>query len=177
MIRYVTLNPAGNLTCLVLDPVSERERGRVTDALIGRCEQVGYLEAPKNYPGYARARLQMMGGEFCGNASMGTAAWLAMQDGLMIGEEEDIILEVSGAALPVFCRTRREIQGWTGTVDMPSILGTEQIRKDDKAFTAVHMAGMTHLIHTGGMKKQEAENLLREVAAELSAPKPRRSRH
>ena len=158
MIRYVTLNPTGNLTCLVLDPVAEKDRGRVTNALINRCEQVGYLEAPKIYPGCARARLQMMGGEFCGNATMGTAAWLAMQDGLAIGEKEEIVLEVSGAEMPVFCMVCREIQGWTGRVDMPPVLGTEEIQKDGKMFTAVHMTGMTHLIHTGErMKKPEAE--------------------
>ena len=171
MIRYVTLNPTGNLTCLVLDPVAEKDRGRVTNALINRCEQVGYLETPKIYPGCARARLQMMGGEFCGNATMGTAAWLAMQDGLAIGEKEEIVLEVSGAEMPVLCMVRREIQGWTGRVDMPPVLGTEEIQEDGKVFTAVHMTGMTHLIHTGErMKKPEAEAVLRAVAAELPAP-------
>jgi len=38
-------------------------------------EQVGFVERP-NLPG-AISRLYMMGGEFCGNASRGFAAWLA----------------------------------------------------------------------------------------------------
>ena len=170
MIRYVTLDPTGNLTCLVLDPVAAKARDRVTDALMNRCEQVGYLEAPRNYPEMARARLQMMGGEFCGNASMGTAAWLAMQDGLETGGEEEVILEVSGVKEPVICLVRRETACWTGTVDMPSILGTEEIRIKGVAFTAVHMSGITHLIYAGGrMEKTEAEALLRYAAAEVPA--------
>ena len=171
MIHYVTLNPAGNLTCLVLDPVPAEERGRVTAALMDRCEQVGYLETPRIFPEHARARLQMMGGEFCGNASMGTAAWLAMQDGLRIGDEKGIILEVSGTEEPVFCRVCRETAGWTGTVEMPPVLGTEEIRIHGKKFMAVHLSGMTHLIHTGErMEKTEAEDLLRAAAIELPAP-------
>lgn len=56
-------------------------------------------------------------------------------------------------------------------MDMPPVLGTEEIQKDGKMFTAVHMTGMTHLIHTGErMKKPEAEAVLRAVAAELPAP-------
>ena len=171
MIRYVTLNPAGNLTCLVLDPVPAEERGRVTVTLMNRCEQVGYLETPRIFPEYARVRLQMMGGEFCGNASMGTAAWLARQDGLRIGDEKEMILEVSGAEEPVFCRVRRETAGWTGTVDMPPILGTEEIRINGKKLMAVHLAGMTHLIHTGErMAGTEAEALLKTAAIKLPAP-------
>ena len=45
-VRYVTLDPTGNTTCLVLDPVTEAERPRVTAALMDRCEQVGYLPPP-----------------------------------------------------------------------------------------------------------------------------------
>ena len=171
MIRYVTLNPAGNLTCLVLDPVTEEERARVTAELMCRCEQVGYLETPQRFPGRVRARLQMMGGEFCGNASMGTAAWLAMQDGLTAGGEEKILLEVSGAEEPVFCRVRRETAGWIGTVEMPPVSGTEEIRIKGYPLTAVHMPGMTHLIHAGErMEKTEAEALLQAAAAELPVP-------
>ena len=171
MIRYVTLNPTGNLTCLVLDPVAEEERARVTAELMRRCEQVGYLEVPGRFSRQARARLQMMGGEFCGNASMGTAAWLAMQDGLTAGGKEEIFLEVSGAENPILCRVRRETTGWIGTVELPPVSGTEEIRIQGYPLTAVHMPGMTHLIHAGErMEKAEAETLLRAAAAELSAP-------
>ena len=103
-IRYVILDPTGNLTALVLDPVSGEERTRITAALMDRCEQVGYLCSPEK-PG-VRARLQMMGGEFCGNASMAAAVYLAAGDGLQEDRETEIILEVSGADTPVACRAR-----------------------------------------------------------------------
>ena len=59
--RYVTLDPTGNITCLVLDAVTAEDKPRVTAALMERCEQVGYLEKPRTEE--ARARLTMMGGE------------------------------------------------------------------------------------------------------------------
>ena len=168
-IRYVLLNPAGNLTCLVLDPVAEKERGEITALLMDRCEQVGYLTAPKN-PG-ARARLQMMGGEFCGNASMATAAFLAQEDGLGEGKEAEILLEVSGTDKPVSCRVRRMHEGWSGTVDMPLIRKAEEIRIGEEKLIAVTLPGMVHLIKAGtGLEKNRAETLIREAAGIVRAP-------
>ena len=74
-IRYVLLDPTGNLTALVLDPVEPQERPRVTEALMKQSEQVGYLTEPKGSE--ARARLEMMGGEFCGNALRCLVRWWA----------------------------------------------------------------------------------------------------
>ena len=84
--RYVTLDPTGNLTCLVLDPVDPAEEAEVTRQLLGECEQVAYLVPPEKPEAVAGIRL--MGGEFCGNAAMAAAAWLA-RDGMAQGEEND----------------------------------------------------------------------------------------
>ena len=43
-LRYVNLDPTGNLTCLVLDPPEPSEEPAVTRYLMGECEQVAYLE-------------------------------------------------------------------------------------------------------------------------------------
>ena len=167
-IRYVPLDPTGNLTCLVLDPVAEEDRPRVTAALMNRCEQVGYL-LPAKDPG-AAARLQMMGGEFCGNAAMATAAFLARERGRTEGETE-IPLEVSGAAGVVNCRVRRETDTWIGKVEMPPVRKIEKIRVDGRNLTAVELPGMTHLIDCGAAAgKEEAEKLIRRAAEEMNLP-------
>ena len=93
-LRYALLNPSGNRTALVLDPVPAAGRNRITAALMDRCEQVGYL-MPPSVPGVL-GRLQMMGGEFCGNASMAAAAFL-LRNELKVSETRDVLLEVSGA--------------------------------------------------------------------------------
>ena len=165
--RYVVLDPTGNLTCLVLDPVAEADRAEVTVRLLNRCEQVGYLVPASD--ARARARLQMMGGEFCGNATMGTAAFLAERDGLPEGAEKEILLEVSGAGRPLPCRVRREKNGWQGTVAMPRATDIRKIRIGGRNLTAVTMPGIVHLITEERLlDRADAEGLIREAAGQLA---------
>lgn len=120
-LRFAKLNPTENMTILVTDPVPRAQHSAVAEALMAYAsvggEQVGFLEEA-SLPG-ARMRLQMMGGEFCGNASMSTAALLALKDGLADGAEAVCPLEVSGAEGLVNCRIRREGASFRGTVEMP----------------------------------------------------------
>ena len=60
-IRYVTLDPTGNITCLVTAMPPDADEAAVTRRLMRECEQVAFLEAPAQ-PG-ARARIRLMGGE------------------------------------------------------------------------------------------------------------------
>ena len=167
-LRYALLNPTGNRTCLVLDPISDAARPGITAALMDRCEQVGYL-MPASKPS-AMARLQMMGGEFCGNASMATAAFL-LRDRLTPGQEETVYLEVSGADAPVRCAIRREEKGWRGTVTMPPVEEIRRTRVGAVPLTAVTLPGMVHLIDVGASRgRDEAEALLTRAAAEIQAP-------
>lgn len=103
-LRFVKWNPGGNTTILVLDPVPRDLHAEVAVELMNDrslcAEQVGYLEAP-SHPS-ALAKLQMMGGEFCGNASRCLAAQLARmkeQEGRGSTNPNDpqtIAIEVSG---------------------------------------------------------------------------------
>ena len=164
-IRYVRMNPSGNLTCLVLDPTEETERAGITAALMCRCEQVGYLMPPRRAEN--RARLEMMGGEFCGNASMAAAAWLADQDGRNAGEETEMLLEVSGAEGPVFCRVRKEGDEWAGAVQMPLPGDFRHMKILGRDVSAVRLPGMVHLIYCGEQLEREAAETLLEKGKEL----------
>lgn len=147
-LNFVKLSPTRNITILVTDPVPRSMHASLADQLMdGDCvggEQVGYIEAPA-LPG-ARARLQMMGGEFCGNASMSLAAWLAHCDGLPDGASADVPLEVSGAEGLVNCRILRRGNTYEGTVAMPV---PDCIREEDfdgLRFPVVHLPGISHAI-------------------------------
>ena len=170
--RFVLLDPTGNLTGLVLDPVPEEDRRRVTAALMKRCEQVGYL-LPPEHPG-SRARLRMMGGEFCGNASMGTAAFLCRQDRLAPDTEWELLLEVSGTDRPVRCRIRAPREGgetWKGTVQMPPVVEVRPILFEGEEWTAVRLEGILHLIREGELPdRQCAEQLLLRYAKQCREP-------
>lgn len=160
--RCVILDPTGNLTALVLDPVAPDIEAFLTGKLLKESEQVAYLEPP-SLPG-AEAAIRLMGGEFCGNASMAAATWL-LREHLAEGEERTMLLQVSGAEKPVPCRVRKTESGYQGTVLMPPVLDVCDIRLLDRPFTAVRMEGILHLIFEGApMEKREAENLLARLS-------------
>ncbi len=164
-LSYVRLDPTGNITCLVLDEVPAEQRTVVTALLMKRCEQVGYLTRPADPA--AAARLEMMGGEFCGNASMAAAAWLARQRGAR--EETVVPLEVSGARGLVDCRVRPLPDGaFEGTVAMPPVLEVFPLSLDGRELTAVRLEGIVHLIlEDQPMEKRAAEQLLQAAARQL----------
>ncbi len=163
--RYVTLDPTGNITCLVLDPVEESERNRVTSALMEQCEQVGYLQKP--HQPKAKASLQMMGGEFCGNATMAAASYLAQQEGET--DNTVVLLEVSGANELVSCAvTPLTDDLWEGTVKMPSIQGIRPLTLGEYDAVLVRMEGIAHLILQDiRLDAKTAETLLLTSAGEL----------
>ncbi|MDK2932172.1 MAG: histidine racemase [Bacillota bacterium] len=114
-LRFVKMNPTGNTTIFVLDPVPVPEQARIAVALMDPSvlggEQVGFvsLSAEEEPPraGLARghgpdiaASLRMMGGEFCGNAARSLGAYLAYKHHPGLSSEGDVargFIRVSGA--------------------------------------------------------------------------------
>ena len=148
-IRYFKFSPTGNDTLLIDSPVPRDRQGALAARLLERLggEQVGYIEVPAD-PG-ARARLQMMGGEFCGNATMALGALIARMDAPQ-GGVIDLLIEVSGCAAPVPCRIRADGDGWLGTVRMPLPTAVTRcvVETDAGPLDAplVVMPGISHLI-------------------------------
>ena len=162
-IQYIKLDPTGNITVLVTTPVPRSLQGAVAARLLDPgCvggEQVGYIEPPA-VPGHA-ARLQMMGGEFCGNATMSLGAVLARKAGLGREESADLPLEVSGSDVPVPCRVRREGKAWVGTVRMPLPIAMEEADLDTDGgplrVTLMRFPGIAHLVIPIGAGLDEAQ--------------------
>ena len=160
LVQYARLNPTGNMTAIVTNSVPRAEQPRVATRLMARgcdfAEQVGFLEAAA-LPG-ARVRLQMMGGEFCGNATMSLAALLAFQENLPDGGEAVYPLEVSGTDGIVPCRIRRSGDVCRGTVCMPL---PEEIREvdfpDGVRCPVVFFPGIAHaIVREGVLRSSDA---------------------
>jgi len=158
---YIKANPSGNTTIFVLQPFARRQHGKIAVELMKEtviaAEQVGYLETPENPA--AIARLQMMGGEFCGNAARSFAAWLAMggEDYIKNGgpllrplkKDCEITIEVSGNAglltakvekteLPYGCYTEISMLAPRFLLEgMHNALG---------AYTIMGLEGITHIV-------------------------------
>jgi diaminopimelate epimerase len=79
--HVLKFNPSGNTTILVLDPVERSLQPEIAARLMSEkglaAEQVGFIEAAVRSD--AAFRLQMMGGEFCGNAARCAAMAAALK--------------------------------------------------------------------------------------------------
>ena len=88
-ITYQIADPAGNITALVTSGNVKKEEyaevaNKIMEASDGYIEQVGYLVEPREG---GKGRLEMMGGEFCGNAARSYALYLVLKD--MVEEEKN----------------------------------------------------------------------------------------
>lgn len=110
-VPFAKLSPGGNTTILLTmpaPPIAERARmaNEVMHPLHLGAEQVGFADMDGELP-----RLEMMGGEFCGNAARSFAALLAMEGHPALvycdarGECEGEVA-ISGAHTPVQVRVR-----------------------------------------------------------------------
>lgn len=173
-LRYTLIDPTKNITLLVTSPVPRALQAQTANFLLKRhpeAEQVGFWEAPED-PAAAQARLQMMGGEFCGNATMSLGAWLSRENRLPWGEQHQWQLEVSGAAAPVECTVTAVRAGYLGDVAMPlpEEIGTQSfpLHGKDTPLETVHLPGICHILLPAAMiDRGEAEALLRLWSARL----------
>ena len=120
-ISYTKINPAGNITAIVDSFVPRQEQSLAAAELMRRdasLEQVGFLEKPDDP--CCLVRLQMMGGEFCGNASLSAAAVMLQKLGMPVGIPCELTLEVSGAPDAVaITGSVNEAGTFEGEVSMP----------------------------------------------------------
>ncbi|MBQ1741495.1 MAG: hypothetical protein II045_00210, partial [Oscillospiraceae bacterium] len=98
--HIVRADPAGNITLFVLDPVEKARRASLSAQLMAmpewKAEQVGFLcEASGECDGH----MEMMGGEFCGNATRAFGMLTAQNKGLH--GRHSLIIETSGCDHPV----------------------------------------------------------------------------
>ncbi|MCD7770151.1 MAG: hypothetical protein LUH36_08580 [Oscillospiraceae bacterium] len=163
-LRFAKLNPTENMTILVETPVPREQQSEIAARLMAYNsvggEQVGFIE-PASLP-EVRARLQMMGGEFCGNASLSLAALLFWRDE---AERSDITLEVSGYDAPVRCAVERRNGVTWGTVSMPLPERMDTVQ----GYPAVYFPGIVHLIVplSAFPSRERAEIFLRQNAGVL----------
>ena len=81
-LSFQLADPAGNITLLVTTPVPREDHPTLAAGLLSipelHAEQVGFLVPPQ---GAGVIRLEMMGGEFCGNALRCAGLYYAVQQG------------------------------------------------------------------------------------------------
>ena len=179
-LQYRVADPTKNITILVTSQARKEDYASLASDLlqtIPDAEQVGFIIKP-DHEG-SRIGMCMMGGEFCGNATLSTAALAAQEDGLCPGEEDDIQLDVSGADHALVCHIKAQMptenfnasagchtDHFIGSLDMPLPEGFTSYHGNP----AVCFPGIVHVIIPAGTETQKAiEKQIRLAADELGA--------
>lgn len=157
-LNFIKVNPAGNITILI-DGLNTNEEDimSISEILMKEtnlhAEQVGFIK--DNH-------LQMMGGEFCGNASRAFASLLAFRD-KDFKEQKKYCINCSGATeeLDVDVRKGIEKNKFLAKIKMPKFLNIQEIKFDNEILILVEFSGIHHFIYEGKTDKEKVINFVK----------------
>ncbi|MFJ7940766.1 diaminopimelate epimerase [Peribacillus sp. NPDC096622] len=169
-IDFIKFNPTQNMTVLVKTKYPVERYKHVASKIMSydnvHAEQVGFIEKPKNNK--AVAHLHMAGGEFCGNACMALAAFIASEKGLKQNEMTEILLEVSGTDQLIMGQVKRNIDEYYCQVTMPTPKKIEQRKIEfdgsDLNLIIVRYQEFIHIV----IEVEEFDKSIREKAESLA---------
>ncbi len=140
-LNIVRADPAGNITLFVLDPVEREHRAAIAGKLMAvpewKAEQVAFLCAPQEG---GDGRMEMMGGEFCGNATRAYGMMIARKR----GGPAKVRIETSGMDHPV--EVEADLTAGTARAEMPLPLGVRSVEVDGRTGVVVNLGGIVHLV-------------------------------
>lgn len=134
-------NPAGNITLFVLDPVPTGDRAGLATRLMALpdtdVEQVGFVCPPLQG---SAGRLEMAGGEFCGNAARAFGMLMSQR----LGRPSQVLVEISGCgqlvAVDVDWTSR------TARAQMPLPRSVRPVRVGSCPGILVDLGGIAHFV-------------------------------
>ena len=157
-LNFIKVNPSENMTVFVEDALPREKYFEIANKIMNynsiHAEQVGFIERPEDPKSNASARLQMMGGEFCGNASRALAA-VAVQRGFPNISEKDgkysVPLEASGIEGIINCQVeQKSSNGFEVALDMPLHRSISDIEMEYKSEvfkgTIIDLLGISHAV-------------------------------
>lgn len=166
-LEYIVADPAGNITGLVLTPLPRGQYKRAAKYLMEHSpyglEQVGFVRDCLDCDG----SLDMMGGEFCGNAARSFGLFLAL-NAISI-QDDRALIRVSGAQGKLEVQTDLVLN--EAKIKMPRILSMEVAEtKSFGPIPVIVMEGICHaLVLEGNPDQEKAVSLIREVARRFDA--------
>lgn len=160
--EYVVADAAGNMTAFIIHPVDPRLRvayGKgIMESLKDKytIEQVGFITP--SYDGYA-LRMDMMGNEFCGNATRSYGYYIAKSQGLKGKNEVEVY--VSGHKGPLYVNV--DMDNETAEVAMPRARKIAIVEINGVDYKAVVFDGIVHVVVEGREDEKLAHTLLEEI--------------
>ena len=167
--EYYIVNPTGNITALV---VSETNVGKYKNVSLGimknhpEVEQVGFVDLSGEYP-----KLRMAGGEFCGNATISTAALFCKEKDVTAAE---VKVSVFGTQDPVTVKIKREHDRYFGEtyLSKPISIKIEHfaVRGNSYNLPLARFPGIAHIICEENLGFEINEMILKKYAEEFGVP-------
>ena len=152
-LEFTKVSPSGNMTILIWSEVERSKQAKIANILMDvtyhlGAEQVGYVEASQNPK--AVAHLQMMGGEFCGNATRSLAFMLVARNFPNITIKESLAkfyLTVSGVEEPLEVEVEcdKNQNPLSAKVEMPIYKRIDSVCRREGA-EVVSLEGISHII-------------------------------
>lgn len=143
--RYniVVADPAKNITVIVLDDIDKNLYKNVAKDILENtdyeAEQVGFVKKPIIG---GHIRLEMMGGEFCGNASRSVGMLFARENNIKKG---NVLVEITG--IDGLLNVEVDLDKETSTIEMPIPKKIETIDVENLGeFPIVIIDGINHII-------------------------------
>lgn len=170
-IEYVLADPTGNVTGLIESIVPIEMHPEIAEALMQiepSCEQVGFLLSSSEG---SDITLRMAGGEFCGNATMSTAAYYCKTHNVKDGETKVVNVKVIGTKglIPVTIQKFGEV--FKGTIEMPvpRRIFEHQFYFDGEKYNypVVEFEGISHVIIENNVPVYFPEAVIKSWCDEL----------
>ena len=150
-LNVMRADPAGNITLFVMDPVEKALRGKISEQLMAiesfKAEQVGFY-CPPTVEG-ADGHMEMMGGEFCGNATRAFGMLIAKEK----GGASNVRIETSGCDHLV--NVVVDLEAGTSRSEMPLPLSVAEAEVDGVKGVLVNLGGIAHYVVNGVEPGQE----------------------
>lgn len=161
-LNVLRADPSGNITLFVLDPVPFGGRADVAGRLMSLpgsdTEQVGFVCPPLRG---GQGRMEMAGGEFCGNATRAFGMLMTRE----LGGPSRVLVEVSGCSGLV--AVEADLSAGTARAQMPLPRSAVSVLADGCPGTLVDLGGIIHLVVEDVPPSmdffEKAEPLLRDV--------------
>ncbi|NME96606.1 diaminopimelate epimerase [Clostridium cochlearium] len=160
-LRFVKINPVGNMTIFVTDPVPKELYKDISKQLMQYTnihgEQVGFLTSSKEDK--TIIKLDMMGGEFCGNASRSLGALLVYNNYPYIKQKEnfyEVKLQCSGYDKVLNCEVNPTdvLNIYYSKIDMPLPNNIKSEKLENYQIYKVEFSGIYHFV----VNSNEIEN-------------------
>lgn len=162
-VKIRVANPAGNITIFVTSPLERSQYAKAANQLLAMKElggeQVGFIEEKVD----GTFHMEMMGGEFCGNATrtFGYLMSLWREDGA-----EKVSVDVSGSGKPLCV----EVNHGAGTSRTTMPLPEKMVDFEVPGYGNYHMVvfdGISHVIVKGPKRDEAFVESVLETAEKL----------